>query len=92
MAPVEGFSPASVRSPLGRWILAELAQAVEDATKALESFRFDEYAATCYRFVWNCFCDWFLEFAKPVFGAGETAEAVETRAVAAHVLEYPSCA
>ncbi|ATU72212.1 valine--tRNA ligase [Komagataeibacter rhaeticus] len=86
VAPVEGFSPASVRSPLGRWILAELAQAVEDATKALESFRFDEYAATCYRFVWNCFCDWFLEFAKPVFGAGETAEAVETRAVAAHVL------
>lgn len=86
VAPVRGFSPASVQSPLGRWVLAELAQAVEDATKALESFRFDEYAATCYRFVWNCFCDWFLEFAKPVFGAGETAEAVETRAVAAHVL------
>ncbi|BAK85215.1 valine--tRNA ligase [Komagataeibacter medellinensis] len=86
VAPVKGFSPASVQSPLGRWVLAELAQAVEDATKALESFRFDEYAATCYRFVWNCFCDWFLEFAKPVFGAGETAEAVEIRAVAAHVL------
>ncbi|MCE2566220.1 valine--tRNA ligase [Komagataeibacter sp. FNDCF1] len=86
VAPVEGFSPASVQSPLGQWVLAELAQAVEDATKALEAFRFDEYAATCYRFVWNCFCDWFLEFAKPVFGAGETAEAVETRAVAAHVL------
>ncbi|GAN98259.1 valyl-tRNA synthetase [Komagataeibacter xylinus NBRC 13693] len=86
VAPIEGFSPASVQSPLGRWILAELAQAVEDATKALEAFRFDEYAAACYRFVWNFFCDWFLELAKPVFAAGDTAEAVETRAVAAHVL------
>ncbi|WP_407637118.1 class I tRNA ligase family protein [Komagataeibacter kakiaceti] len=86
VAPVAGFSPETVTSPLGRWILAELAQATEEATRALETFRFDEYAAVCYRFVWNCFCDWFLELAKPVLGAGDTAEAVETRAVAAHVL------
>ncbi|RFD19277.1 valine--tRNA ligase [Komagataeibacter melaceti] len=86
VAPVEGFRPENVTSPLGRWILSELAQATEEATNALENFRFDEYAAVCYRFVWNCFCDWFLELAKPVLGAGDTAEAVETRAVAAHVL------
>ncbi len=40
--------------------------AVAEATAALEAFRFDEYAAACYRFTWNVFCDWFLEFAKPV--------------------------
>ena len=87
VAPVAGFDPVTVTSPLGRWLLAEAGRAITDATAALESFRFDEYAGVCYRFVWNCFCDWFLEFAKPVFNTeGDTAEATETRAVTAHVL------
>ncbi len=50
------------------------------------SYRLDDYAAACYRFTWNSFCDWFLEFAKPVFAQGETEEAAELRAVAAYVL------
>jgi valyl-tRNA synthetase len=86
VAPVSGFRPEEVSSPLGRWILDEAARAVAEADAALESFRFDEYAATCYRFVWNCFCDWFLEFAKPVFTGADAAQADEIRAVAAHVL------
>ena len=71
---------------LARWILDEAAGAVAEAEAALEAYRFDEYAAAAYRFTWNRFCDWFLEFAKPVFNAGETAEAVELRAATAHVL------
>ena len=67
------FDPAFASSPLARWILDAANQAVAEATAALEAYRFDEYAAACYRFTWNVFCDWFLEFAKPVFnrdGAG----------------------
>ncbi|MBS4073640.1 valine--tRNA ligase [Ameyamaea chiangmaiensis] len=86
VAPVSDFDPATAQGVLARWILAELSHAVEQVTSALEAFRFDEYAAACYRFVWNRFCDWFLEFAKPVFSSGDTPEAVELRAVAAHVL------
>ena len=52
---------------------------------ALEAYRFDEYAAACYRFAWHVFCDWFLEFAKPALAAGGE-EAAEVRATAAHVL------
>ena len=53
----------------------------------LEAYRFDEYAATGYRFVWNTFCDWFLEFAKPLLAEGANeADASEIRAVGAHVL------
>ncbi|CEF55987.1 valine--tRNA ligase [Acetobacter ghanensis] len=81
-----GFDPKQVQSPLGRWILAEAATAITDATNALEAYRFDEYALTCYRFVWNRFCDWFLEFAKPVFNSQNDQEAAEIRAVAGHVL------
>ncbi|WP_215753717.1 valine--tRNA ligase [Acetobacter sp. P5B1] len=80
------FDPQSVTSPLGKWIIAEASTAIQDATKALEAYRFDEYALSCYRFVWNRFCDWFLEFAKPVFASDDAAEAAEIRAVAAYVL------
>ena len=53
-----------------RWILDTANTAVLEATSALEAFRFDEYASVCYRFVWNNFCDWFLEFAKPLLAEG----------------------
>ena len=84
--PVDGFHPEAAEGRLARWILDEAAGAVAEAGAALEAYRFDEYAAAAYRFTWNRFCDWFLEFAKPVFNAGETAEAVELRAATAHVL------
>jgi valyl-tRNA synthetase len=77
------FDPASASSPLARWILDAANQAVAEATAALEAYRFDDYAAACYRFTWNVFCDWFLEFAKPVFNGPAPGE---IRAVTAHVL------
>ncbi len=83
VTPVADFRPETARLPLSRWLLAEAAAAVAEATEALESLRLDDYAQTCYRFVWNIFCDWFVELAKPGF-AGPEAE--ELRAVAAHVL------
>ena len=83
---VAGFDPSTVRSPLCRWILDAANQAVAEASAALEAYRLDDYASAGYRFVWNTFCDWFLELAKPVFAAGADPEAAaETRATAAHV-------
>jgi valyl-tRNA synthetase len=83
--PDPAFDPAAVQAPLCRWILDAANIAAAEATAALEAFRFDEYAAASQRFTWNVFCDWFLEFAKPVFLAGGP-EAVELRATTAHVL------
>ena len=84
--PDPAFDPAAVRSPLCRWLLDAAGQAVADATAALEAYRLSDYAGACYRFTWNVFCDWFLEFAKPVLAAGDTPEAAELRGTAAHVL------
>ncbi len=70
IAPVADFDPAVVKNPLCRWLLAEADRAVAEADAALEAYRMDEYAAACYRFTWGIFCDWFLEFAKPVLAAG----------------------
>ncbi len=81
------FDPATACLPLNRWLLDASNTAVAEASVALEAYRFDEYAATSYRFVWNTYCDWFLEFAKPALAAGaDPVAAAEVRATAAHVL------
>ena len=86
VAPVAGFDPAQARSPLCRWVLDAAGAAVTEATAALEAFRFDEYAAAAYRFTWNTYCDWFLEFAKPLLNGPDGPAKDEVRATAAHVL------
>ena len=86
IAPRADFDPTSVKLPLSRWLLDAANKAVAEATAALEAYRFDEYAAAGYRFTWGSFCDWFLEFAKPVFMGPDGAEKEEIRGVAQHVL------
>ncbi len=86
VGPVRGFDPATAQLPLCRWLLDAANQAIAEAETALEAYRFNDYAAACYRFTWNLFCDWFLEFAKPVLNGPDGAEATELRATAAHVL------
>ncbi len=86
VAPVPGFDPATAQLPLCRWLLDAANQAIAEAETALEAYRFNDYAAACYRFAWNVFCDWFLEFAKPVLNGPAGPDATELRATAAHVL------
>ncbi|MXV44436.1 valine--tRNA ligase [Saccharibacter sp. 17.LH.SD] len=84
-APAAQFDPTQVKGTLSRWIIQEARQATENAQAALQASRFDDYARCCYHFVWNIFCDWFVEFAKPIFNAGGE-EAAELKAVSAYVL------
>jgi valyl-tRNA synthetase len=86
-APVEGFDPATAVHTVNRWVRAETLKAQREVTLALEACAFDDVAATLYRFIWNLFCDWFVEFAKPILGGEDEAAKVETRAMAAWVLE-----
>ncbi|MGX9965602.1 valine--tRNA ligase [Roseomonas sp. F4] len=79
------FDPASAKTPLARWILDGCNRAVAEATAALEAFRFDEYAGAAYRFVWGSFCDWFLEFAKPVLNGPDGPAKDEVKGAAQHV-------
>jgi valyl-tRNA synthetase len=86
VAPDPAFAPQAARAPLCRWLLDAANTATAEATSALEAFRFDDYAAACYRFTWNVFCDWFVELAKPVLLGPDGPEKQELRATAAHVL------
>jgi valyl-tRNA synthetase len=84
---VADFEPAAAEGTLNRWIATELARAVEGVTSALEAYRFNDAAAAAYRFVWNSFCDWYLELAKPIFAGTDQALKDETRATCAYVLD-----
>jgi valyl-tRNA synthetase len=83
----EGFNPGRVEQAVNRWIVAEAAQAQARVTQALESFRFNEAAGSAYEFTWNVYCDWYLEFIKPVLNEGTEAAKAETRATAAWALD-----
>ena len=82
---VPGFDPASVGETVNKWIVAETTQAVADVTAAIEALRFNDAAGAAYHFVWDVFCDWYLEFAKPLFNGQEEKAKAETRATAAFV-------
>jgi valyl-tRNA synthetase len=82
---VKGFDPKSVRGTLNRWIAYETAKSVAEVTVAIETYRFNEAASAVYRFVWNIFCDWYLEFAKPVLLGSDSEAKSETRAMVAWV-------
>ena len=86
VAPDPGFDPGAAQSPLCVWALDAANAAIAEATAALEAYRFNDYAAAIYRFTWNTFCDWFLEFAKPVLNGPDGPAKTELRATAAHLL------
>jgi valyl-tRNA synthetase len=83
----DGFDPATLREPLNRWIVHELAQAANTVTSGLEKYRFNEAAQGLYRFTWNIFCDWYLELMKPVLQGDNVTAKTETRTTAAWVLD-----
>ncbi len=83
----ENYDPLAARVTVNRWIAGEVARAQGTVTKAIEEYKFNEAAAAAYQFVWNIFCDWYVELIKPILtGDDETARA-ETRATAAWVLD-----
>ncbi|WP_119422032.1 valine--tRNA ligase [Desertibaculum subflavum] len=83
-ALVPNFKPADARHVVNRWIIGELAKAAQRVTATLEAYRFDEAASAVYQFIWDVYCDWYLELAKPLL-AGEAVKA-ETQATAMFVL------
>jgi valyl-tRNA synthetase len=72
-----------------RWIISRLQRAEEEVGKALDSHRFDHAAQAIYEFIWNEYCDWYLELSKPVlWDTNATAAAKKgTRRTLIRVLE-----
>ncbi|MCW5685942.1 MAG: valine--tRNA ligase [Pseudolabrys sp.] len=84
---VEGFDPRSATEALNRWIAHETQKAVAEVTQALAVYAFADAAAAAYRFVWNVYCDWYVELSKPLLTGPDGAAKDETRAMAAWTLD-----
>jgi valyl-tRNA synthetase len=82
---VPDFEPKRAQQTLNRWIAHETANAAQEVTDAIKAYKFNEAAGAVYRFVWNIFCDWYLELAKPVLAGSDEAAKLETRAMTAWV-------
>jgi valyl-tRNA synthetase len=82
---VAGFDPKGAHDTLNRWIAHETARTARETTEAIEAYRFNEAAGTVYRFVWNVYCDWYLELAKPVLLGADGPAKRETQAMVAWV-------
>jgi valyl-tRNA synthetase len=80
-----GFDPKGAHETLNRWIAHETARAARETTEAIVAYKFNEAAGAVYRFVWNVYCDWYLELAKPVLLGPDSPAKSETQAMVAWV-------
>ena len=84
---LEPATEALVPGLIDRWITSRLQQTAGDVSAHIDAYRFDLAATTLYEFIWNEYCDWYLELAKPVLNGDDAAAANATRHTLVGVLE-----
>ena len=70
-----------------RWILSRLNATVKQVTEQFESFDFGEACRCLYNFIWNDFCDWYIEMTKEKLNNGTEAEKADTKNILGYVLD-----
>ncbi|RCL04117.1 MAG: valyl-tRNA synthetase [Candidatus Tokpelaia sp. JSC189] len=81
------FTPEKTKLAVNRWILTELTRTAGDVTENISVYRFNDAAAILYHFIWNSFCDWYLELIKPVFQGNDPDMLSEVRGCIAWCLD-----
>jgi len=72
----------NINLDINKWIYFELFRVNHEVQKHISNFRFDEASKILYQFVWHTYCDWYLEFLKPVFDSNNKNELEESRKIA----------
>lgn len=87
----EGMDPTDVpanRNAIDRWIVSRLQETEANVAKHIDVYRFDLASTALYEFIWNDYCDWYLEMAKPILtGDASDTEKQATRITLVRVLE-----
>ena len=84
-AMVQDFDPHLVEETLNKWIISRLGDALGSIELALDDYRFNDAANAIYQFIWNTYCDWYLELAKPILLAPHSEARKETCATVAYI-------
>ncbi len=85
--PSADFDPKSASQTVNKWIIGETARVREAVDDALAQYRFNDAANALYAHVWGKVCDWYVEFAKPLFQGEDEAAKAETRATLAWAID-----
>jgi len=72
--------PPQAQARVNRWIISEAAKTRAEVDAALEAYKFNDAANALYAFVWGKVCDWYVEFAKPLFDGDQADETKKTMA------------
>ena len=80
-------NPSSLGLALNRWIIGELYKCCAEVSEAIEDYRFNDAADAAYHFVWDVFCDWYLELSKPFLQGEDGPEKQEVQNVLSWTLE-----
>ena len=82
------FDLSSASLPVNHWIINKLSKTADGVAKSIDAYRFNEAADQIYHFIWNDYCDWYLEFIKPVLKESEETQktAVAVLRAALHIL------
>ena len=81
------FDPTSCTQTVNQWIVGSLAETEQSVSRAFEEYRFNDAANAIYQFTWHSFCDWYLEFTKPILAGDDAAAMAETRATTGWILD-----
>ncbi|MBO44836.1 MAG: valine--tRNA ligase [Rhodospirillaceae bacterium] len=81
------FDVSGIKQTVNRWIVGEMATCQMETARAIESYRFNEASQKLYQFIWGTYCDWYLEFSKPLLESDDATIQSETRETAAWVFE-----
>jgi valyl-tRNA synthetase len=79
--------PEGVTDLPDRWILSRYNRTVSAVTASLTAFRFDEASRALYEFVWNDYCDWYVELAKVKLNGDDAGARERTQQILSHVIE-----
>ncbi len=81
----KNFKIKKTNLDVNKWIYYELVKTNIESKKHISNYRFDEAAKVIYQFVWHSYCDWYIEFLKPIFDSKSKENIEESRSISSFV-------
>jgi valyl-tRNA synthetase len=80
------LNPKKIKLKINQWIYSEFCKTNELITNHIKEFRFDEASKVLYNFVWHSYCDWYIEFLKPIFYSKNKTSIKEAKQFSSYML------